>query len=66
MAKPEDPREVERLVLVLEGCGAIEACAVEAREFIEQGWARLDPLIEDSLAKMMLRAFGWFALERHY
>jgi hypothetical protein len=51
---------------MLEECGATEACAVEAREMVEAGWRRLEPLIEDSLAKMMLRAFGWFVLERHY
>lgn len=65
-AKPQDPREVQRVIAILEDCGAIEACAQEARELIERGWARLEPLIEDSLAKMMLRAFGWFVLERHY
>ena len=54
------------VIQVLEECGAIEACADDARMLVEQGWARLEPLIEDSLAKMMLRAFGWFALERHY
>jgi geranylgeranyl pyrophosphate synthase/predicted secreted hydrolase len=64
--KPEDPREVQRVIRVLEECGSIEACADEARMLVEQGWSRLEPLIEDSLAKMMLRAFGWFALERHY
>jgi geranylgeranyl pyrophosphate synthase len=64
--KPEDPKEVARIIQILEDCGAIEACAQEAKDLIERGWARLEPLIEDTLAKMMLRAFGWFVLERHY
>ncbi|MBM4362912.1 MAG: polyprenyl synthetase family protein [Deltaproteobacteria bacterium] len=66
LARPEDPAEIQRIIEVLEDSGAVEACAVEARELIETGWAGLEPLIEDSLAKMMLRAFGWFVLERHY
>jgi geranylgeranyl pyrophosphate synthase len=65
-AKPQDPAEIGRIIDILEECGAIETCSKEARELIESAWARLEPLIEDTLAKMMLRAFGWFALERHY
>jgi hypothetical protein len=26
----------------------------------------LNPLVEDSLAQVILRAFGWYLLERHY
>jgi geranylgeranyl pyrophosphate synthase/predicted secreted hydrolase len=64
--KTTDPAEVSKVIDMLEDCGAIEACAAEAREMVEVGWCRLEPLISDSLAKMMLRAFGWFVLERHY
>jgi geranylgeranyl pyrophosphate synthase/predicted secreted hydrolase len=65
-AKTTDSAEVGKVIDMLEECGATEACAVEAREMVEGGWRRLEPLIDDSLAKMMLRAFGWFVLERHY
>jgi geranylgeranyl pyrophosphate synthase/predicted secreted hydrolase len=65
-AKPQDQVEVDRIVGVLEDIGAIEACVIESRELIERGWARLEPLVEDSFAKMILRSFGWFVLERHY
>jgi geranylgeranyl pyrophosphate synthase len=65
-AKPEDPVEVNRIVEVLESVGAIEACVEESRAFVESGWAKLEPLVEDTFAKLMLRAFGWFILERHY
>jgi geranylgeranyl pyrophosphate synthase len=64
--KPDDPREVAAVVEKLEGCGAIDACAVQARTLVEDGWQRLQPMVEDSLAKMLLRAFGWYVLERHY
>jgi geranylgeranyl pyrophosphate synthase len=65
-AKPEDPVEVNRIVEVLESVGAIEACVEESRILVERGWAKLEPLVEDTFAKLMLRAFGWFILERHY
>ena len=65
-SKPTEASAVESVISRLEACGAIEDCAVIARELVEAGWQRLEPLIEDTLAKMMLRAFGWFVLERHY
>jgi len=65
-SKPSDQAAIEAVIGRLEACGAIEECAVMARELVETGWRRLEPLIEDTLAKMMLRAFGWFVLERHY
>jgi hypothetical protein len=33
---------------------------------VEDAWSVLDPLVPNSLAKLMLRAFSWFVLERHY
>ncbi len=65
-SKPEDQVLVGKVVDLLEKCGAIEACAAEARDLVESGWKKIEPLIDDSLAKMMLRAFGWYVLERHY
>jgi geranylgeranyl pyrophosphate synthase/predicted secreted hydrolase len=65
-SKPEDMEVVNRVVSLLEECGAIEACAKQARELVEIGWDKLSPLVDDSMAKMMLRAFGWYVLERHY
>ena len=47
-------------------CGAIQACADKARELVEAGWAKAEPLLEPSLSRVMLRAFGWYVLERHY
>jgi hypothetical protein len=57
---------VASVVAKLEECGAIEACAVQARALVEEGWVKLEPLVDDSLAKLVLRAFGWYVLERHY
>jgi hypothetical protein len=38
----------------------------EAKRLVEAAWSALTPLVDDSLAKVMLRAFGWYVLERHY
>jgi geranylgeranyl pyrophosphate synthase/predicted secreted hydrolase len=65
-SKPQDPEVVGRVIALLEECGAIEDCAQLARDLLENAWKRLEPLVEDSLAKLMLRAFSWFVLERHY
>jgi geranylgeranyl pyrophosphate synthase/predicted secreted hydrolase len=64
--KSSDPQHVAATIGVLEQCGAVSDCAAEARELVEHAWQQLDPLIEDSLPKIMLRAFGWYVLERHY
>lgn len=64
--KSEDPQRIAGVIAQLEECGAISACEEQARSQVEAAWARLDPLIEDSLPKLMLRAFGWYVLERHY
>jgi geranylgeranyl pyrophosphate synthase/predicted secreted hydrolase len=65
-SKPQEMPVVKSVVDMLEACGAVEACAVQARELIDAGWEKINPLLEDSLPKMMLRAFGWYVLERHY
>ena len=36
-----------------------------ARAMVEEAWAELDPLVPDSQAKVALRAFAWYLLERH-
>jgi geranylgeranyl pyrophosphate synthase len=66
-AKPQnDPALVAEVVGVLERCGALDACCVDARNLVEDAWLRAEPLLADSMPKIMLRAFGWYVLERHY
>jgi geranylgeranyl pyrophosphate synthase len=64
--KPEDRETIAKVIDTLEECGALEECAQQARTLVENGWAKVSPLVEDSIAKMMLRAFGWYVIERHY
>jgi geranylgeranyl pyrophosphate synthase len=65
-SKPQDDITVAAAVELLESCGAIAACADQARGLVEEGWRRAEPLLEPSLTRIMLRAFGWYVLERHY
>jgi geranylgeranyl pyrophosphate synthase/predicted secreted hydrolase len=65
-SRPKEPDVVATVVQKLEGCGAIEAVSQEARDLVEDAWGRASPLLEDSFAKVMFRAFGWYVLERHY
>lgn len=65
-AKHQDTASVEAIIERLEACGALDDCEKQARDLVEGAWLRLDPLLEDSLPKLMLRSFGWYVLERHY
>jgi geranylgeranyl pyrophosphate synthase/predicted secreted hydrolase len=65
-SKSQDPAVVGAVIAKLEACGALKACEQQAADLVEASWRRLEPLIEDSLPKIMMRAFGWYVLERHY
>lgn len=41
-----------------------QVCMDEAMAIVEDAWATLDPIVPDSFSKIMLRAFGWFVVER--
>lgn len=66
MAKPTEARELAALVEIVEQAGALDSCVKEATRLVEDAWNQLDSVCVDSLAKIMLRAFGWYVLERHY
>ncbi|MBS2025152.1 MAG: polyprenyl synthetase family protein [Deltaproteobacteria bacterium] len=65
-AKTTDAQVLSGAVELLESCGAVQSCADDARALVEEAWQRAEPLLSDSLSKVMLRAFGWYVLERHY
>jgi len=66
LQRATDPAVVEGAIEALERCGAIQACIDEAHTLVEDAWQAADPLLPDTLAKVMLRAFGWYILDRHY
>ena len=65
-SKPTDAVTVAAAIEVVQTCGAIAACADLARDLVENGWRKAEPLLDPSLPRVMLRAFGWYVLERHY
>ena len=65
-SKPQDQKVVSDVIAKLDACGAIQASIDEANELVNTSWAAVDAVIPDSFYKMLLRAFGWYVLERHY
>jgi geranylgeranyl pyrophosphate synthase len=65
-SKPTDDAVVTRAVEMMESCGAITDAADSATNMVETQWRAADPILRDSYAKVMLRAFGWYVIERHY
>ena len=65
-SKPQAQTVVAAVIAEIEACGALEACVTHAHDLVESAWSRFDPLVEDSFPKIVLRAFGWYVLERHY
>lgn len=61
-----DTAVVGEAIALVEKARALDGCLDDARKLVEDAWLALTPLVEDSLAKVMLRAFGWYVLERHY
>jgi geranylgeranyl pyrophosphate synthase/predicted secreted hydrolase len=64
--KSADVAVVGEAIALIEKCGALDGCMADATRLVEAAWTELTPLVDDSLAKVMLRAFGWYVLERHY
>ncbi len=65
-SRPTESKDIGRVIELIDGCGALDACEIEARARVEDAWRAVDPLISDSQTKIRLRAFGWFVLDRHY
>jgi geranylgeranyl pyrophosphate synthase len=65
-SKPKDEATIASAVEVVQACGAIDACSDRARDLVETGWRKAEALLEPSLTRVMLRAFGWYVLERQY
>ncbi|HEY5923038.1 MAG TPA: polyprenyl synthetase family protein [Kofleriaceae bacterium] len=65
-SKPTDTATIAAAIELVQSCGALAACADQAKALVETGWQKAEPLLEPSLQRVMLRAFGWYILERHY
>lgn len=65
-SQPKDEGTIAAAVELINSCGAIQACADRARDLVEAEWRKTEELLEPSLTRVMLRAFGWYVLERQY
>ena len=54
------------LICACGGAVALQACVEESIEMVEEAWEKMDELLPDSFYKVVLRAFSWYLLERHY
>eukprot|EP00758_Cryptobia_borreli_P012301 Tbor_TRINITY_DN5733_c3_g2::TRINITY_DN5733_c3_g2_i8::g.19880::m.19880 len=64
--RTEDTRKISSVIEKLDSVMAIDDCLVEARDLVEISWKKLDPLLEDSLPKIMMRTFCNYLTERTF
>jgi geranylgeranyl pyrophosphate synthase len=57
---------IERAIALIEKADSIEGCLQIARDMVDHAWIMLDPIVEDSMIKLNLRAFSWYILDRQY
>lgn len=65
-SKPKEHAIQKTFIDKIEACGALSICCQDAQTILDVAWAKLDPFIEESYSKMMLRAFSWYVINRHY
>ena len=65
-SKTDDIKMLSKAVDLINKYDAIEESEKIARNDLEKAWKKLDPIIEDSVVKINLRAFSWYVLERTY
>ncbi len=65
-ACPQDEPTVAQVTAVIESCGALAACGEYASSLVEDGWREVESVLEPSFYSVMLRALGWFAVERRH
>nr|HEX4313654.1 polyprenyl synthetase family protein [Kofleriaceae bacterium] len=59
----DQPELVPVIVGTLDRCGAFAACRDRASVLIETAWRGVTPLLDDSVAKVMLRSFCFYVVE---
>ena len=65
-SKTDDISVLTKAINLINKYNAITESEKYARQTLERAWKKLDPLIEDSMVKINLRAFSWYVLERTY
>jgi hypothetical protein len=62
--KPQERAVVDGVIAQLEACGAVQECVEQSEALVNDAFKRLDKVIPDSFAKLMLRSFGFFVTVR--
>jgi geranylgeranyl pyrophosphate synthase/predicted secreted hydrolase len=62
--KTSDKAKIKSVIDLLNSVRAIDDCLEEAKDIVEKAWRKVDPLLPDSLAKLMMRAFTFYLTER--
>ncbi|CAB9517706.1 Heterodimeric geranylgeranyl pyrophosphate synthase large subunit (Partial), partial [Seminavis robusta] len=65
-SRPEDIETIGKAVALIEKVNGIEGSFQDAKDLIEDGWKKVDPLLIDSFVKINLRAFSLYILDRTY
>ena len=60
------PALVTDAVEIIRACGALDQCSEMALLLVDDTWHAVEHHLEVTTAKVGLRAFGWFLLDRHY
>lgn len=58
--------EVATAIGMVRESGALRASRDEAEVMVQRAWSALSPHLANTDAKVRLRAFSWFLLDRHY
>jgi len=59
----QQPELVPSIIAVLERCDAFGACRRQAQRLLDEAWHAADPLLEASIAKIMIRAFCLYVVD---
>jgi geranylgeranyl pyrophosphate synthase len=59
----QEPGLIPGIVETLDRCGAFAACRAQAHQLLDDAWRAAAPLVEDSIAKLMLRSFCLYVVE---
>ncbi|WP_407285352.1 polyprenyl synthetase family protein [Streptomyces sp. BP-8] len=59
-----DPATVREVAAAVTGCGAVQACYQEAKAHVDVAWHRLEPVLAESITKVLVRALGNYAALR--
>jgi geranylgeranyl pyrophosphate synthase len=65
-SKTDDIKKLNNAITLINKYDAIDQSERFAKLNLERAWKKLDPLIEDTMVKISIRAFSWYVLERTY